>query len=131
MTRGPLPEDAFAEAAEIAGRRGTLKWFERTDGDSCNFAIFGIDIVSIVRVRRARRLRCSPEEICREFHETIAKLKAAVLTRHVIRELWLCSYHGSWRFFQIVGCDLAELDREGRPVDGPCITPSWQGAGSE
>jgi len=124
MTRGPLPRSVFAEAAAIAARRGTLKWFSRADGDSSHFAIFGIDFVSLVGIRRVRRLRAGPEEICREFHDTIARLKAAVLTSHVVRELWLCSYHGSWRFFQIVGCDLAELDHEGRPVTGPCIAPS-------
>jgi len=124
MTRGPLPEDTFKEAAKIAARRGTLKWFHRADGDSSHFAIFGLDFVSLVGIRRARRLRAGPEEISREFHDTIARLKAAVLTRHVVRELWLCSYHGSWRFFQIVGSGLAELDREGRPVAGPCIAPS-------
>jgi len=128
MTRGPLPEDTFKEAAEIASRRGTLKWFTRADGDSSHFAIFGLDFVSLVGIRRARRLRAGKVEICREFHDTIARLKNAVLTSHVVRELWLCSYHGSWRFFRIAGCDLAELDREGRPVTGPCIAPSGKGA---
>ncbi|RPI37696.1 MAG: hypothetical protein EHM53_10205 [Methanoregulaceae archaeon] len=128
MTRGPLPYDTFREAAKIAARRGTLKWFHRTDGDSSHFAIFGIDFVSLVGIRRARRLWAGPEEICREFHDTIARLKTAVLTSHVVRELWLCSYHGTWRFFQIVGWDLSELDREGRPVDGPCIAPSGKRA---
>jgi hypothetical protein len=128
MTRGPPPRSVRAAAAAIAGRRGTLKWFEREPGDSSHFGIFGTDDVSIAAIRRARRLWAGPEEICREFHETISQLKAAVLTSHVIRELWLCSYHGTWRFFQIVGRDLAEIDREGRPVDGPCLAPSGRGS---
>jgi hypothetical protein len=123
MTRGPLPENAFRKAAEIGGLRGTLKWFDRKDRDGTSFAIFGTDLVALVGIRRARRIWAGPEEICREFRETIAKLKAAVLTRTVMRELWLCSYHGTWRFFQIVGWDLAELDQLGKPVAGPCIMP--------
>ncbi len=125
MTRGPVPEETFKAAGEIGGRRGTLKWFDRMDRDGTNFAIFGTDLVALVGIRRTRRLWAGPEEICREFHETIAKLKAAVLTRHVMRELWLCSFHGTWRFFQIVGWDLAELDRPreagGRPLHCPAV----------
>jgi hypothetical protein len=124
MTRGPPPEDAFKEAAAIAGRRGTLRWFDRADRDSGHFAIFGIDFVSIVGIRRARRIHCCPSEILWEFANTIAGLKCAVLTRQVLRELWLCSYHGTWRFFRITDSDLAELDLEGRLVTGPGPAPS-------
>jgi len=124
MTRGPIPEKTFREAAEIGGRRGTLKWFDRSDFCGAFFAIFGISLVAIVSIRRTRRLWASPEEIAWEFADTIAALRYSVLTSHVIRELWICSYNGSWRFFQIVGLDLAEMDRDGRPVDKPCIAPS-------
>ena len=51
----------------------------------------------------------------------MAKLKAEVLTRHVMRELWLYSFHGTWRFFQIVGWDLAELDRLGGRWPAPAL----------
>jgi len=125
MTRGPLPEKVFFEAAEIAGRRGTVKWFDRADANSCNFAIFGTDLIAVVRIRRARKLWCNPAEIRREFAGTIAQLRYAVLTRHVIRELWLNSHNGSWQFFQLVGLNLAEMDRDGRPVDGPCLALSY------
>ncbi len=123
MTRGPLPGETFREAAEIGGQRGTLKWFDPQDRDGTNFAIFGTDLVALIGIRRTRRIWLAPAEICREFRETIARLKAAVLTSTVMRELWLCSYHGTWRFFRIMGGDLAELDRFGRPVDVPCIAP--------
>ena len=124
MTRGPQPVKTFSSASEIGGRRGTVKWFDRADTGGCLFSIFGLDIVSVVQIRRTKRLRVGPEEISRDFSDTIAHLKVAVLTRYVIPELWLCSYQYSWRFFQVTGGDLAELDRDGRPVGMPCIAPS-------
>ena len=124
MTRGPIPKRTFADICAIATKRGTLTWFDLSARDSALFAIFTFDLVSIVGVRRTKRLRACPEEILREFAGTIAELKSAVLTGQVIRELWLCSYNGGWRFFQLVGGDLAELDRDGRPVGRPCIAPS-------
>ena len=70
MTRGPMPYDTFREAAEIPGRRGTLKWFHRADGDNSHFAIFGIDFVSLVGIRRAPgsgqgRRRCAGSSMTR------------------------------------------------------------------
>ncbi len=118
MTRGPAPEDTFREAAEIAGRRGTIKWFDRLDRATCNFAVFATDLVALVKIRRIHRIHCCPEEILRDFADTIAQLKGAVYTRGVVFELWLCSYHRTWRFFRILGSGLAELDRDGKPVGG-------------
>ena len=130
MTRGPPPWKIFPEAADIAGRRGTVKWFDQLDSGCSVFSIFGVDIISLVSIHRLRKIWSRPEEISRDFFDTISRMKVEVLTRSVVPEIWFCSYHGTWRFFQITGWDLAELDRDGRPVDIPSIGPSGKRTGT-
>lgn len=117
----------YGKRRRSAAGAGPSKGRPTPDNKSCNFAIFATGLVSVVKIRRICRIHCSPEEICREFAEAISWLKRAVLTRSVGRELWLCSYHHAWRFFQIVGNDLAELDQDSKPFDGSCVAPVYGG----
>lgn len=115
MTRGRRPDQALRLAAAIAENRGHV---QHVTGPLliCSIVIYCAGRVAHIRVKRMRHIRCSPGQIEREAGGELAALLMIASSPAISRELWLCSPTGKFRFFQVTGAGLAELDRDGRPL---------------
>lgn len=116
MTRGRKPIRAQEDANLIAEKRGLVQHYQQERGAVCDFTIMCPDRITFGRLRRARRLRCSIEELERAFPEDIAALRFIVSSLAIYRELWLYSPKGAWRFFRILDGSILELGRDGLPL---------------
>jgi hypothetical protein len=116
MTRGRKPILAQEEANLIAEKRGIVQHFLHERGLVCDFTIMSPERITFGRLRRARRIRCSPEEIEWAFPEDIAALRFIVSSLVISRELWIYSPKGVWRFFRILDGSILELGRDGLPL---------------
>ena len=74
--------------------------------------------VAFIRVKYAVRILASPAEIAAEFREAVLALQAIPSDTAILRELWLCSKHGTLRFFRILADQLIELGLDGQPRAG-------------
>ena len=119
MTRGRQPLTAIREAVRIAGRRGEVRQFMHERDTICNFVIYQPACVTLVRIKRVRRILAPLAILEREAADDIAVLRSIVNVAGVSRELWTCSPRGSYRFFQVHADNLLELDSAGRIVVGP------------
>ena len=72
-----------------------------------------------VRVRTAIRIHCTREEIEREFRDPIMQLRYVPGPGPVIRELWVYSRYGIWRFFRIEDTSIMEICQDGTPLKNP------------
>ena len=116
MTRGRKPILAQEEANLIAEKRGIVQHYLHERGLVCDFTIMSPERITFGRFRRARRIRCSPEEIEWAFPEDIATLRFIVSSLVISRELWIYSPKGVWRFFRILDGSILELGRDGLPL---------------
>jgi hypothetical protein len=91
---------------------------ERSPESLYDFMILCTIPVAFVRVKFAPRIRLSLAEIAADFREAILQLGAVTHDTAISRELWLCSKHGTLRFFRIIADSLVELGRDGRPLAG-------------
>lgn len=119
MTRGRQPLTAIREAVPIAGKRGEVRQFVHEREMICNFVIYQPACVTLVRIKRVRRILAPLAILEREASEDIAILRSIANVAGVSRELWACSPRGSYRFFQVHADNLLELDSTGRMVAGP------------
>jgi len=78
-----------------------------------DFTIHGNGILSLVRLRLARRLYATIAEITSDFSDTIAELGTVPGGGPVSRELWLYSRYGALRFFRLEEAGLIEIDLYG------------------
>ena len=128
MTRGRKPILAQEEANLIAEKRGIVQHFLHERDLVCDFTIMSPERITFGRFRRARRIRCSPEEIEWTFPEDIAALRFIVSSLVISRELWVYSPKGVWRFFRILVGSILELGRDGLPL-GVLLLPAETSAG--
>ncbi|WP_292368352.1 hypothetical protein [Methanoregula sp. UBA64] len=118
MTRGPLPKKAIDEALPVAQARGMVILCKPGAGSVCDFAIAGLALTSLVRVKRSRRIHCPLPEIELQFAEPLARLRLVPATSERCRELWVCGQYGTMRFFRVNDNGLCEINRDGRPLAG-------------
>jgi len=118
MSRGPKPRRALKAAIPVAEQRGKVQMPERSPESLYDFMIICTIPVAFVRVKFAPRILLSLAEIAMEFREAIILLRAVTHDTPVSRELWLCSKHGTLRYFRIIADSLVELGRDGRPLAG-------------
>jgi len=116
MSRGPHPNRTLERAIPVAEKRGTLLRFRQGPGVPCDFVITGTDPVAFVRVKRAERILCTVDEIGITYGEALLQLRAAAPGPAISKELWICSKHGTWRFFRVTNDGLTELDRDGLAI---------------
>jgi hypothetical protein len=116
VSRGPPSRRALADAIPIARQRGTLQLASPGQDDLYNFTIVSVIPVAFVRVTYCAQIHAQVAEIAMEFRDKLIRLHR--ITRHeaISRELWLRSRHGTWRFFRLMGDNLLELGRDGRPL---------------
>ena len=74
VKRGPAPTKGFDFAIPVARRRGRVMRFQSSPWYVADFTIHGNGILSLVRLRLARRLYATIAEITSDFSDTIAEL---------------------------------------------------------
>ena len=109
MTRGRLPKKGLDDAILVAMARGTVMIFLHNKETLCDFMIISNGHLIFVRVRTAIRIHCTREEIEREFRDPIMQLRYVPGPGPVIRELWVYSRYGIWRFFRIEDTGIVEI----------------------
>jgi hypothetical protein len=121
MTRGRLPKKGLGDAIMVAKARGTVMVFLQNRESVCDFMIIGNGNLIVVRVRKARYIRGTREEIEREFRDPIKGLRSFPGPGPVIRELWIYSRYGIWRFFRVEDTIIVEICQDGTPLKNSFI----------
>jgi len=113
VTRGRHPVRALEEAEPIAKKRGLIHYYERGPGMLADFSITVPSCLALVKIKRMRYVRCTPQWLDREAYDELAGLKMYPSSAEISRELWICSPDYCWRFFRVCDTGLCELDRDG------------------
>ena len=121
MTRGRLPKKGLGDAILVARTRGIVLIFQQDAESVCNFMIMSDGRVVFVRVRKARRIRGTREEIEREFRDPIMGLRSFPSSGLIFKELWTYSRYGIWRFFRIEDTGMVEICQDGTPLKNSFI----------
>jgi hypothetical protein len=115
MTRGRPPGQALKEAKIIARRQGKL--CENTEGRGLlyDFAIhLGLALIYI-RVKRTRREARTLEEFADACASDLARLRRIPPTAGLVRELWVRTPRGKWRYFVVLDDRISEIPPEAMP----------------
>lgn len=115
MTRGRPPGQALREAKTIAKRQGKLCENTLGRGILYDFAIHLALALIYVRIKRIKREARTIEEIINACGSDIARLRLIPPTAGLIRELWVRTPKGTWRFFAIVEDRITEIPPESLP----------------
>ncbi len=121
MTRGRPPKRGLADATTVATGRGAVMCFMRSSDNLWDFMIKGNDKLIFVSVRKAIRLSETLEKMEREFQETIVWLRSFPVSPNIIRELWMYSRRGIWRFFRIDQAGIVEICQDGTQLKNQFI----------
>jgi len=95
--------------------------FTRDTGSLCDLMIKSNNKLIFVSVRKALRLSGTLEEMEREFHKPVMRLRSFPSSENIIQELWTYSRRGNWRFFQIENASIAEICQDGALLKNPFI----------
>jgi hypothetical protein len=82
----------------------------------CDFQIRTPVHVVFVRVRRFLRILAPLAEIEAEHRNIIQLLRSFPASDSILRELWVYSKHGTYRYFRVTGTGIVEIDRAGLTV---------------
>jgi hypothetical protein len=118
MSRGPKPIRALRFAMPAAWQRGRVQMAEYGPEILYDFTIVSGVPVAFIRVKFAARILLSLAEVAADFKEAIEGLKTITHDAAISRELWLCSKHGTLRFFRIIADGIVELGRDGKSLAG-------------
>jgi len=113
VTRGRHPVRALEEVDPIAKKRGLIQYYERGPGMLADFSISVPSCLVLVKIKRMRYIRCTPQWLDREAYNELAGLRMYPSSTEISRELWICSPDYCWRFFKVCDTGLCELDRDG------------------
>lgn len=119
MTRGRLPKKGLGDVMLVAMARGTVMSFMKNKESLCDFMIMRDGRVVFVRVRKARRIRGTREEMEREFQEPVTRLRSFPGLNPIVRELWVYSRYGIWRFFRVEDIGIGEICLDWTPLKNP------------
>ena len=117
MTRGRPPGQALREAKAIARRQGRVCENTKEQGLLYDFSIHLALLTICVRVKRLKTLAMTPEEILPACGRDIAAIRRVAATAVLIRELWVRSAAGKWRYFLVLDDRLVEMPEEVLPED--------------
>ncbi|MDD1693372.1 MAG: hypothetical protein LUQ71_01480 [Methanoregula sp.] len=115
MTRGRPPGQALREAKTIAKRQGKLCENTQGRGILYDFAIHLALALIYVRIKRIRREARTIEDIIDACASDIARLRRIPPTAGLIRELWVRTPKGTWRFFALLDDRITEIPPESLP----------------
>jgi hypothetical protein len=125
MTRGRPVTTALDVALHIARQRGTVMTFTPGPENFAHFLIRSPGTLTFVLIRYASRLHVTPEEIGSNYHEALVMLRSVPGSAVLVRELWLYSRYGGWRYFRIGDAGVEEVGIENMPlqVTGTATSP--------
>lgn len=121
VTRGRPPKKGLGDATTAATGRGTVMSFTRDPGCLCDFMIKSNDKLIFVSIRKALRLSGTQEEMEREFHEPLIRLRSFPASESIVRELWTYSRRNIWRFFRIEHAGIVEICQDGTLLKNPFV----------
>jgi hypothetical protein len=121
MTRGRPPKKGLGDAILVAKARGTVMIFLQNKETLCDFMIISNGNFVFVQVKTAGRIRDTREEIEREFHESIKRLGSFPSSGLILKELWIYSRYGIWRFFRIMDTGIVEIYQDGTQLKNPFV----------
>jgi len=116
MTRGRLVTKGLDEAIQTAGARGAIMKFSPYGEIVCNFLIRSPPRLTFVRIKYASRFHGTFAEIEAEYRDLIGRLRSIPGSSLVIRELWIYSRYGTWRYFRVTETGIEETSMENMPV---------------
>ena len=117
MTRGPRPHRALSDAIPIAKARGLIQMAMGGPERIYDLSIVSKIPITFASVAFAPKILASVPELVEYYKNDLARLRVIARDVTIIRELWIRSRHGTWRFFQITPDTLVEIDREGNRID--------------
>jgi len=121
MTRGRPPKKGLSDAILVAKARGTVMSFLQNRESVCDFMIMGYGNLVVVRVLKARCIRNTREEFEREFQDPIKGLRSFPSSGLILKELWIYSRYGIWRFFRLEDNGIVEICQDGMPLKNSFI----------
>jgi hypothetical protein len=116
MTRGRPVTKGVADAIRLAGARGYVMKFYPGPESMCDFLIRTPVHVIFVRVKRFLRILAPPAEIESEHRDLIQLLRSFPVSDSILRELWVYSKHGTYRYFRVTDTGIMEIDRAGLAI---------------
>jgi hypothetical protein len=116
VTRGRHPLEAIKAAEKIAVKRGLVQFVERGPDRLCDLLIVSPFLLAMIRIKRMRYIRCTPQWLDRDAGEEIASLRMFPSSQEISRELWICSPKYFLRFFRVTDTGLVEIGPDSQPL---------------
>jgi hypothetical protein len=113
MTRGRRPIKALEEAADIAGRRGSVEQVSGKRSRAFDFIIIETDRIVFVKVKRSQTSFTYPLDILHQYQREVASLHRIALTPVTAREFWVRSPNRTWQFFLVRHDSVLEIRADG------------------
>lgn len=121
MTKGRPVTTGISDAVVIAHKRGCVMRIMHGLESISDLVIRTAAYVAFVKTRRTDKITATIQEIEHAYHSLIAELRLFPQSAQILRELWIYSKHGTYRFFRIHEAGLVEVGRDGMPVPPPCV----------
>jgi hypothetical protein len=119
MTKGRPATTGVDDAVIIAHKRGCVMRIVYGLESICDLVIRTAAYVAFVKARRTDKITATIREIEHTYQDLIAELRLFPVSAEILRELWIYSKHGTYRFFRISMAGIDEVDRDGKPVRPP------------
>jgi len=119
MTKGRPATTGVDDAVVIAHKRGCVMRIVYGLESISDLVIRTAAYIVFVKTRRTGKITATIQEIEHAYHNLIAELRLFPVSAQILRELWIYSKHGTYRFFRVGEAGLAEVDRNGMPVAPP------------
>jgi hypothetical protein len=116
MTRGRPVTTALDVAIHIARLRGTVMTFKPGPENFAHLLIRSPGTITFVLIRYASHLHGTPEEIEAMCQDTLVLLRSVPGSGPLVRELWLYSRYGGWRYFRVEDACITEISGNGEAV---------------
>ena len=119
MTKGRPATTGVDDAVVIARKRGCVMRIVHGLESLSDLVIRTAAYVVFIKTRRTEKITATIQEIEHMYRNLIAELRLLPISAQILRELWIYSKHGTYRFFRIGEAGLTEVDRHGMPVRPP------------
>jgi hypothetical protein len=119
MTKGRPATTGVDDAVVIARKRGCVMRIVYGLESLSDLVIRTAAYVAFVKTRRTEKITATIQEIEHAYRNLIAKLRLFPVSAEILRELWIYSKHGTYRFFRVNEAGLEEVDRNGMTVPPP------------
>ncbi len=129
MTKGRPATTGIDDAVVIARKRGCVMRIMHGLESLSDLVIRTAAYVAFVKTRRTDKITATIREIEHTYKDLIAELRLFPVSAEILRELWIYSKHGTYRFFRIGTAGLVEVGQDGMPVppSGEITAPAVPG----